>query len=113
MLGSPLGGPGPGGSGSYPGHGLWCAVMGRGGHRAPRAAGSARRPRGEAAPDRKTTSQSLQSECSNPPPAARRPQQDRGWGGRVGRRAGEAGCQSGRVTVSAEREDVKIKCLMC
>lgn len=78
---------------SYPGHGLWCAVTGRGGYRAPRAAGSARRPLGEAAPDRKTTSLSLLSECSNPPLAVRRPKQYRGWGGRAGGKVGEAGCQ--------------------
>lgn len=73
------------------GHGLSCAVTGRGGHRAPQAAGSARRPRGEAAPDRKTTSQSLRLRCSNPLPV-----QDRGRGRTGGGAAGAAACQVSR-----------------
>lgn len=68
---------------SYSEHGLCCAAMGRGGRRAPQAAGSARLPRGEAAPVRKTTSQILQSERSDPPLSAQRSNEEResGWGG--------------------------------
>lgn len=80
-------------SGSYPGHGLWCAATGTGGYRAPRAAGSARRPLGEAAPDRKTTSLSLLSERSNPPLAVWR-------AGQNGAQAGEAGRPTDGVSTS-------------
>lgn len=84
-------------SDAHPGHGLWCAMMGTGGHRAPRAAGSARRPQGEAAPDRKTTSQGLQSQCSNPLPAGRGPKQEheKGWGVgcKDGGRSEQTGCK--------------------
>lgn len=82
---------------SHPGHVLWCAVMGGRGRRALQAAESARRPQGEVAPDRTTTSQSLQSECSNPLPVAPRPDWENGYGGP---RTDDPGCQVGPVTAS-------------
>lgn len=82
---------------SYPGHVLWCAAMGGRGHRALQAAESARRPQGEVAPDRTTTSQSLQSECSNPLPVAPRPDGENGCGEP---RTRGPGCQVGPVTAS-------------
>lgn len=82
---------------SYPGHVLWCAAAGGRGHRALQAAESARRPQGEVAPDRTTTSQSLQSERSNPLPVAPGPHWENGCGGP---RRGEPGGQVGPVTAS-------------
>lgn len=82
---------------SYPGHVLWCAVTGGRGHRALQAAESARRPQGEVAPDRTTTSQSLQSERSNPLPVAPRPGGENAGGGM---RTEDPGCQVGPVTAS-------------
>lgn len=82
---------------SYPGHVLWCAAAGGRGHRARQAAESARRPQGEVAPDRTTTSPSLQSERSNPLPVAPGPHREDGGGG-PGR--GEPGGQVGPVAAS-------------
>lgn len=65
--------------------------MWRGGHRAPQAAGSARRPPGEAAPDRNPTFVSLQSERHDPPTVEQKTNEGRGWGGEEGGAAGDVG----------------------